>query len=133
MAQYDIISVCGELYLATLEVDDFMSKLWAILTQRCPRCQQGQVFARLIEIHANCPHCQLLYEREPGYFTGAMYLSYGMAVMVIAPFWLLLYALGTPYVWNMILAAVALVLASPIIFRYSRVLWLYIDQAISPR
>ena len=30
-------------------------------------------------MNQRCPVCQLLFEREPGYFLGAMYISYGMA------------------------------------------------------
>jgi uncharacterized protein (DUF983 family) len=62
--------------------------LAAIVKQRCPRCLQGQVFATLFRMHAQCPLCGLVFEREPGYFTGAMYLSYGVAVSATVPVWL---------------------------------------------
>jgi hypothetical protein len=49
-------------------------RLAAIVQQRCPRCLHGQVFATLFRMHEQCPLCGLSFEREPGYFTGAMYL-----------------------------------------------------------
>ena len=38
-----------------------------------------------------CPVCGLVFEREPGYFLGAMYFSYALAVFIIAPLFILLY------------------------------------------
>ena len=36
-------------------------------------------------MNENCPLCGLDFDRgEPGYFTGAMYVSYGMAIPLIA-------------------------------------------------
>jgi hypothetical protein len=55
------------------------SRLAAIVKQQCPRCLRGQVFATLFRMHEQCPVYRLPFEREPGYFTGAMYLSYGVA------------------------------------------------------
>ena len=57
----------------------------AILGQRCPRCREGAIF-RLplwrgpLTIHERCPVCGHKYEREPGYFLGAMYFSYILSI-----------------------------------------------------
>jgi hypothetical protein len=48
------------------------TRLAAIVAQRCPRCLEWPVFATLFRRHARCPACGLRFEREPGYFTGAM-------------------------------------------------------------
>ena len=34
-------------------------------------------------MHEYCPVCGLKFEREEGYFLGAMYISYGLALFVI--------------------------------------------------
>jgi hypothetical protein len=60
------------------------TRFTALVQQRRPRCLQGQAFARLFSMRAQCPACGLLFEREPGYFTGAMYLSYGLALITTA-------------------------------------------------
>ena len=54
--------------------------LWAVLCQHCPRCFQGRIFGAPITMNENCPTCGLRFGREPGYFFGAMYLSYPIAV-----------------------------------------------------
>ena len=69
-------------------------RLGALVKQRCPRCLQGPVFAGLFHMHAQCPVCGLSFEREPGYFTGALYLSYGLGILTTAPVWLPMAWLG---------------------------------------
>src|SRR5438093_7342840 len=72
-----------------------MSTLQAILRYRCPRCREGAIyldsFSRgWLAMHQRCPVCNLKFEREQGYFIGAMYVSYGLA---IPPYLLLVTAL----------------------------------------
>jgi len=45
-----------------------------------------------------------------------------------------LYFTIRPTIWGYLIGAtVALVLLSPLIFHYARVIWLYIDQLLDPR
>ncbi len=61
-------------------------KLISILNQKCPICGKGHVyrkrnhFFQLPVMKASCEVCHYHYDREPGYFLGAMYVSYGLAV-----------------------------------------------------
>jgi uncharacterized protein (DUF983 family) len=105
--------------------------LAAIVKQRCPRCLQGQVFATLFRMHEQCPVCRLPFEREPGYFTGAMYLSYGVAI--ISPVWLTMVWLGRSVGEVLLVIGPLLVAGSPWLFRYARMLWLHLDQVVDPR
>jgi uncharacterized protein (DUF983 family) len=57
-----------------------------ILTEKCPKCGKGQVFEKrkffqFPVMKKNCDVCEYKFDREPGYFLGAMYLSYGLAVL----------------------------------------------------
>lgn len=105
----------------------------AILRLRCPRCREGRVFAGVFRMHAACPVCGLRYEREPGYFLGAMYFSYALALAAGLPACLLLDGWGWPAV--AVGAAVTgwIALWVPVLWRYSRVIWLHLDQAVDPR
>jgi hypothetical protein len=80
-----------------------------------------------------CPNCGLKFEREPGYFLGAMYISYGLALITIVALGLLLWA-STPWSLQKItLWAVLLFLPlAPTLTLFSRVLWIYLDRAIDP-
>ncbi len=82
-----------------------------------------------------CPVCGLRFSREPGYFLGAMYFSYGMGVVVLSSIFLLLWFLILPN-WSFAATAVPAILLYlpfvPAIFRYSRVMWMHFDRAIDP-
>jgi len=114
------------------------STLAGILRQRCPRCRAGQIFCSslllgLPKMHPRCPICDLKFEREPGYFLGAMYISYAIALGTITLFAVLLWSLTG---WSIMKAtgwAIVMFLPfAPIITLFARVLWIYLDQAIDP-
>ena len=61
------------------------SSRWrAIIRGECPRCRRAPIFRALWTMNEKCPTCGLEFDREPGYFTGAMYISYALAVPVAA-------------------------------------------------
>ena len=80
-----------------------------------------------------CPNCGLKFERELGFFLGAMYISYGLALSTIVALGLLLWA-ATPWSLQKItLWAILLFLPlAPTLTLFSRVLWIYLDRAIDP-
>ena len=110
------------------------SRLGAILAQRCPRCREGQVFASTWRMNPRCPACGLLFLRDTGYFTGAMYFSYALGIPIIALLTLAAYLLAPSWhLWQHVLAAWAAFLPLvPVVFRYSRVLWIHLDRFLDP-
>ena len=84
-------------------------------------------------MHECCPVCGLKFEREPGYFLGAMYISYGLALITIVAIALLLWAC-TP--WSMqkitVWAILLFLPLAPVLTLFSRVLWIYLDRTIDP-
>ncbi len=120
-----------------MSVAEQLSAWRGILGQLCPRCREGKIFRRSIVLfpHMNefCPVCGLKFEREQGYFLGAMYISYGIALVVITAFSLLLYRLADWSFEKTVLWAVVLFLPfAPAITFLSRVVWIYLDRAIDP-
>ena len=85
-------------------------------------------------MHAVCPVCGLRFEREPGYFTGAMYVSYALAVPVMAVCAAAVHLIAPQWSFEATVGAAALLflLFVPVIFRYSRILWIHLDQTIDP-
>ena len=110
------------------------SRLRAVVLLRCPRCLDGAVFKSLWKMHPLCPSCGLEYEREPGYFTGAMYVSYGLGLALCAPLGVVLMVLGGLSANQTIVTiAVMVPFLAPLLFRYSRVIWMHLDQLLDPR
>ena len=107
--------------------------LASILEQRCPRCGEGKVFGGLVRMHTHCPVCGIKFEREAGYFVGAMYFSYALAIAVAVPVVAAGYLLGWPRLTIGIAAGAVLLALVPWLFRYSRILWLHMDQWVDPR
>ena len=80
-----------------------------------------------------CPICGLLFNREQGYFLGAMYISYGLALAVILVIGLILWAVSGWRLDQIAIWAVVLFLPfAPMLTFFSRVLWIYLDQTIDP-
>jgi len=80
-----------------------------------------------------CPACDLKFEREEGYFLGAMYIGYALALGMIAIFGVLLWAFAGWRVQKTVIAAVFLFLPfAPALTLMARVLWIYLDQTIDP-
>ena len=110
-----------------------VNKLFAIIRERCPRCAAGPIFAGLFKMNRRCPVCGLEFEREQGYFVGAMYFSYALAIAAVLPIIAAMLLLGFAAASIYIVSCLFLAVASPFLFRYSRVLWIYLDQVIDPR
>jgi len=80
-----------------------------------------------------CPNCGLKFEREQGYFLGAMYISYGLALITIVALGLALWASTSWSLQKVTVWAILLFLPlAPTLTLFSRVLWIYLDQALDP-
>jgi uncharacterized protein (DUF983 family) len=112
--------------------------LGSILQQRCPRCRTGRIFRHSIfwgfpKMYVRCSVCNLRFEREPGYFLGAMYISYGIALFTVVLIAALLWAITGWWITKDTIWAVVLFLPlTPTITLFARVLWIYLDRSIDP-
>jgi hypothetical protein len=87
-------------------------------------------------MNAFCIECGYRYVREPGFFLGAMYVSYALAGILLGLFTLLLSVFVVPdwpLYWVLGPAFLLLLPFAPLIFRYSRTLWFYFEQWVDPR
>jgi uncharacterized protein (DUF983 family) len=106
----------------------------AFLRGLCPRCRTGKIFRGIVAMNDPCPNCGLLFQREEGYFLGAMYVSYflSMAVyLVLHVVWSLVRSDWFSYT-TMLLAMASFLPFVPALFRYSRVLWIYLERDCCP-
>ena len=113
--------------------------LKSLVAGRCPRCKQGRVFkAGLIgwvgAMNDRCGVCELRFLRESGYFLGAMYVSYGIGVVTVLPVAILLaVVLEWPLAIVLVISFLQTFISVPLFLRFSRLIWLNVDQAIDPR
>lgn len=109
--------------------------LYSMFTNTCTRCHRGAIFeeknpyklGKMFKMHETCDHCQLKYDREPGFFYGAMYVSYALTVG-----WFIIWFALQSYVFHLsttvfLTAFISfLILSSPLTLRWSRIIWLNI-------
>ena len=112
----------------------FKQQLYRAIRLRCPVCGDGKLFRGFFAMHENCPECHLKFEREPGFFLGAIYFNYGItAVLTTVGYGVLRF--GTTLTSKQVLTiTLAVAILFPIwLFRCARSWWLGFDQLHHPR
>ena len=107
-------------------------KPWSIaslLRLRCPACGADSFRAGLFRTAKACAACGQVFEREGGFYAGAIYPFYAGAV-VVGGLGLLLatLGLGLRFEAGLGVAAGAVLLASPWLFWYSRLSFIHTDH-----
>ena len=112
----------------------FQTLFWRCCRLRCPMCGQGRLFQGWFRMRTECPHCQISFQREGGFYLGSIYFNYGLTALIAA--------VGYPLLrFNQVLPnnvlmplTLLFVLVFPLwFFRYARSLWLGFDQYWDPR
>ena len=98
---------------------------------RCPRCGYGPIFRGWFSMGASCPGCAFAFEREQGYFVGAIYVNYAATVLIAIFGYFALYAVLS--LAQQLLVWGAFCVIFPLwFFRYSKSLWLAMDWFFDP-
>jgi hypothetical protein len=84
-------------------------------------------------MNPTCPHCGFKFEREPGYFMGALFINYmTLALSTVPTLIITLAILGMDPILGGILSFSQLLLLSPFTLRYSRLVWIQLDHSSDP-
>lgn len=105
------------------------------LLARCPRCGQRGIFSGFFTLRERCPRCGLRFEREEGYWLGAMAVSIGVtegvfALLVIG----VLVATWPDVPWTgLLVVALAVNAIVPVVFYpLSKTIWMGLHHAFVP-
>jgi len=111
------------------------TKFFSIIRMKCPRCHKGDFFEghpynfkKMGEVQKECKNCNLKYSREPGFFQGSYYVSYGLGVALFILIWVLkfLFLPNLSYLSTIILMVVILFILAPLLFTLSKIIWINI-------
>jgi len=111
-----------------------LSEFKAAWQAKCPRCRIGRVYKgpaygmKVQKMNSHCEYCGLRYEREPGYFYGAMYVTYAFAIAEMVAACMATYILtgnDSSFILYATVAIMSVVLMSPFNYRYSRIILMY--------
>ena len=117
------------------------TKIYSMATGVCPRCNHDQMYVNknpyilteTMKMHDNCRSCGLRYKVEPNFFFGAMYVSYGIAVLVgILIFLVCYFVFGSGLITAFVSIMIGLILLMPVITRVSRNIYINIFVNYDP-
>jgi uncharacterized protein (DUF983 family) len=108
---------------------------WRGWTKSCPRCGERGLFQRWFTLKRQCPSCSLQFEREEGYWTGAMGANIIMTELVFVSLMIATFVLtwpDPPVAW-MIAGGVIFTILFPMFFYpFSKTIWMSFDRAFNP-
>lgn len=107
----------------------------AIVNMRCPECKKGIVYRNGMDMNRLCPSCGIEFEREPGYFSGAIWIASLLAtpVMFFLMFGFFYFFRDLHPTVPGLLAALAFIPLVPITIKLSRSIWMYLDHQMHPQ
>lgn len=125
------------------------TKLYSIVAMTCPRCYKGDLFKTksaykkgMAEINSKCSNCGEDFNREPGFYYGAAYVSYGLTValwvavfVALATFdaiGLINFSFFQDAILFLIVGVITLLALMPIMYRWSRSIWIHMFVQYRP-
>lgn len=108
------------------------SMLYSIFKFKCPKCQEGDFYvshpydlSKVGDIHHHCSECGFKYEKEPGFYYGAMYVAYALAVALFVTLWVSfnLFFENVSIGWQIGIIILATVVLAPYLYALSKIIW----------
>jgi len=115
------------------------SKTSSIVDMTCPKCREGKLFLQpfslstAYKMHEKCPVCHQNYMPEPGFYYGAMFISYiltGWLFIIVGL--ALVFGLGWSATATILAVGLLAVIIHNLLFRLSRSLWIHIFVKYDP-
>lgn len=105
------------------------------VARRCPRCGDGDIFSSWFTLREDCPTCGLRFEREQGYWIGAIIIN----TTVISVLFLAVFVGGILLTWPepewgpILGVTIAVNLIFPIVFYpLSKTIWMAAELSWHP-
>jgi uncharacterized protein (DUF983 family) len=115
--------------------DHFFTLLGRGFARRCPRCGGRDLFSRFLTMVEDCPTCGHHFEREQGYWIGAMIVA---TAFTLAGF-LATFVGGLVITWpdvpwsTLSIAAIAVTGIVPVVtYSAARTVWVALDLGVRP-
>lgn len=118
-----------------------ISTIKHIAKNECPNCNKGKVFKEgsfflsfgFLKMNEYCSHCHFKFEKEPGYFFGAMFVNYALTVGEGIITYLIAHQFfDETFDLRMIpIIAAVIMLLCFVNIRWSRMIWIYMFKNYS--
>jgi len=110
------------------------TKLYSILFMKCPKCHEEGLFEnksaykmdKFFSMPETCDKCGQKFELDPGFYYGAMYVSYGVGIAWMVSVFVAFMVLYPSFSLNvyMLVSVLSLIGLTPIFFKLSRAVWI---------
>jgi len=79
-----------------------------------------------------CSKCQLVFEKEPGYFLGSSLIAYTIEAIALIPTLIWgLYVRGMNTTQILAISILQMIVMHPIVYRISKLAWLWIETRMT--
>src|SRR5436305_488867 len=112
---------------------EYKFKLGSIFKARCPACHEGPVLKNVFGIHPRCSVCGHDFYPEPGFYLGAMVISFFLAAVLTVPPMILLKVLNVDIRLLLAFPFVELLFVGSFLLVYSRVVWLHLEYRMTTK
>lgn len=103
-----------------------LTRLTRAMRRRCPRCDSPEAFTSFYELNDRCPGCGMRFEREPGYWVGAMIvittLTFGLFLVLLVGGIVVTWP-ETPWNWLLGVTLAANLVIPVAIYPQAKLLW----------
>jgi uncharacterized protein (DUF983 family) len=103
---------------------------------RCPNCGKGKLFRRFFAMYERCSVCGWRFEREEGYWTGAVAVNLVVTELLITiiavPFAISLAVSQQPITLLIIIGAPLPFVLPLLFFRHAKSFWMSLDFMLHP-
>ena len=116
------------------------SKPYSIFNLKCPRCQEGDLFEtgtfsfqKSFDMPENCPACGQKYFLGPGFYYGAMFISYiitGFYALIFCGILILVF--GVHWKTAFFTMLLSMIILFVWFFRLARAVWININVNYDP-
>jgi len=109
------------------------TRLYSILKFKCPRCHVGEFLEsrnvynlkKAGDIKEKCECCSLKYSPEPGFYYGAMFVSYALGVALFVSIWIATSIIHPGYSAELLLGLIigSIFILGPYLYALSKIIW----------
>ena len=105
------------------------------MRKRCAICGAQGLFDRWFRMRDHCPRCGTKFEREPGFFVGALFVNFALTEVLMFA-WLGGVTIATipdpPLLWLIAGSVLICVVVPVLLYPFSKTLWFAIHVAMQP-
>ena len=101
----------------------------------CPNCKKEKIFNdkgnllkfKIPKMNTSCNYCSFLFEKEAGFFFGAMFVSYALIVAEAVAFFVIFNVIfNAEFLTTFLLIIILITCIGTLNYRLSRIIWIYL-------